>query len=96
MTKLTNVIQLMLKKDANDLDEFDKTINSLKRRDYIYKDKYGLIGTLLEIKRIKNDKERCENLINYDGTTIPIMMSLESREIMRDVICYLLSENKEN
>lgn len=73
-TRFKKAIKKMLVLDGNGLTEFDKIYHQASRQ---------------EKKKVKLDWDLIKEFAYQDGTTIPLISSLKSREVMRDIITYL-------
>lgn len=82
--KLTEALLEMLERDGYGNNEFENILKKTKNP--------------FERKRIKDDYAMCMkysyrnrqgDLVMESGMTIPLMMNLQSREVMRNVICWM-------
>ena len=93
MTKLNDAVIEMLKQDSNGRDEFWRIENALKDYKKLNQSgayKYNFITSRLEIRKVRKDREMCEYLSDMGGSSIPMLVSFGSREVMRDVILILM------
>ncbi len=69
--RFKTAVRKMLVLDGNGITEFEKIYKYASRQ---------------EKKKVKLDWDLCKEFIDKEGTTIPLISSLKSREVMRDII----------
>lgn len=72
--RFKRALRKMLVLDGNGLTEFDKIYHQASRQ---------------EKKKVKLDWDLCKEYVDVEGTTIPLITSLKSREVMRDLITFM-------
>lgn len=75
--RFKRVLKKMLVLDANGLNEFDKIYHNVSR---------------IEKKKVKLDYELCKDLVNVNGSTVPLITHMKSREVLRDIVTFMNEE----